>query len=109
MDTGLYVYAGESVRFQASGSIQMTTDANDVAEPAGSRAKRLATDAPMPERVAGALIARVENRAPFFVGGRTTPIPVRYTGRLYLSVNDDHLEDNRGEYRVQVTVQRRTP
>jgi Ca2+-binding EF-hand superfamily protein len=109
VDTGLYVYAGDAVRFQSSGTIQMSADANDVADAGGARSKRLAADAPMPDRVAGALIARVENRGPFFVGNRTTAIPVRYTGRLYVSVNDDHLDDNRGEYRVRVTVQRSTP
>jgi hypothetical protein len=43
------------------------------------------------------------------VGNRTTPIPIGYTGRLYLSVNDDHLADNTGSYNVQVTVERRGP
>jgi Ca2+-binding EF-hand superfamily protein len=109
VNTGLYVYAGDSVRVRASGTIQMSTDENDVADPGGSRSKRLATDAPMPERLAGALIGRVETRAPFFIGNRTSAMPVRYTGRLYLSVNDDHLADNRGEYRVQVAVLRNTP
>jgi len=109
IDTGLQVFAGDSVRFQATGTVQMSGDANDVADPGGSRAQRLAPDAPLPDRLAGALIARVEHGAPFFVGARTTPIPMRQTGRLLLSVNDDHLEDNRGEFRVAVTVRRSTP
>jgi hypothetical protein len=29
------------------------------------------------------------------------------SGQLYLGVNDDHLPDNRGEFTVQVSVQRR--
>jgi hypothetical protein len=30
------------------------------------------------------------------------------TGRLYLSINDDHLPDNSGEFQVVVEVQRST-
>jgi hypothetical protein len=109
VDSGVYVYAGDRVRFQASGTIQMSTDGNDVAEPGGSRARRLASDAPMPEQVAGALIARVENGRPFVVGSRSAPVIIRQTGQLYLSVNDDHLDDNRGQFQVAVTVLRRVP
>jgi Ca2+-binding EF-hand superfamily protein len=107
MDTGLYVYAGDRVRFQASGTVRMSNNEGDTSGPGGSN--RLATDAPLPERPAGALIARVDTRGPIFVGNRTTPIPIGYTGRLYLSVNDDHLADNTGQYNVQITVQRRAP
>ena len=32
---------------------------------------------------------------------------LRSSGRLYLGVNDDHLDDNSGEYRVSVTIQQR--
>ena len=109
IDTGLYVLAGDSVRFQTTGSIQLSGDANDVADPMGSRHKRLANDAPLPDRVAGALIARIEEGAPFFVGARAGALPMRQTGRLFLSVNDDHLDDNRGEFRATVTVQRSAP
>jgi Ca2+-binding EF-hand superfamily protein len=109
IDTGLDVFAGDTVRFQTTGSVQLSTDGNDVADPGGSRARRLANDAPLPNRLAGALIARIDAGAPFFVGDRATAMPVRQTGRLFLSVNDDHLDDNRGEFRVSVTVQRSTP
>ncbi len=108
IDTGVYVHAGDAVRFQATGSVQMSGDAADVADPGGSRSNRLASDAPMASQVAGALIGRVEEGAPVFIGARTTPIVMRQTGRLFLSVNDDHLPDNRGEFRVVVNVQRRS-
>jgi Ca2+-binding EF-hand superfamily protein len=109
VDTGLYVYAGDRVRFQATGTVQMSNDANDVADPAGSRARRRANDAPMPEQVAGGLLARVETGRPVFVGSRTAPIISGDTGRLFLSVNDDHLDDNKGQFQVTITVVRRTP
>jgi hypothetical protein len=31
-------------------------------------------------------------------------VRVANSGRLYLSVNDDYLQDNSGEYRVNLTV-----
>lgn len=105
-DTGLAVYAGDSVVFQSTGTVQMSPDASDVAEPRGSRVGRLAPDAPLPQQSAGALIARVDQGPPFFVGASSAPIRVRQTGRLYLSVNDDHLGDNTGEFRVAIRVQR---
>jgi hypothetical protein len=43
------------------------------------------------------------------VGSRTAPIISGDTGRLFLSVNDDHLDDNKGQFQVTITVQRRTP
>jgi Ca2+-binding EF-hand superfamily protein len=109
IDTGLYVEAGDRVRFQATGTIQMSTNGDDIADPAGARSRRRANDAPMPEQLAGGLIARIESGRPVFVGGRTAPIISGDTGRLFLSVNDDHLDDNKGQYQVTVTVQRRTP
>ena len=41
-----------------------------------------------------------------FVGANTAAIRATQTGRLYLSVNDDHLADNIGEFEVAITVQR---
>jgi hypothetical protein len=55
---------------------------------------------------AGGLIARIGNSAPVHVGDRTTRLRAPSGGRLFLSVNDDHLADNSGEFRVNITVQR---
>ncbi len=109
IDTGVQVFAGDRIRFQATGSIQMSPTAEDVADPAGSRTKRLAHDAPLPERLAGALIGRIDTGAPFFIGAVATPILMRQSGQLFLSMNDDYLDDNKGEFQVTVTVQRSTP
>jgi len=109
VDSGLHVFAGDTVRFQTTGSIQMSGDASDVADPGGSRTRRLANDSPLPNQLAGALIGRIDHGAPFFIGARTMPIPMRQTGQLFLSMNDDYLDDNRGEFRVSVTVRRSTP
>jgi Ca2+-binding EF-hand superfamily protein len=106
IDSGVFVYAGDIVRFQATGTIQMSTDGADVADPGGARSQRRAASAPLPQQPAGALIARIDQGGPIFVGANTSGIRMPQTGRLYLSVNDDHLPDNTGEFRVVVEVQR---
>jgi Ca2+-binding EF-hand superfamily protein len=106
VDSGVLVYAGDVVRFQATGTVQMSTDGADVADPGGARSQRRAASAPLPEQPAGALIARIDQGGPIFVGANTSGIRMPQTGRLYLSVNDDHLADNTGEFRVVVEVQR---
>ena len=106
VDTGIYVTAGDMVRFQATGTIQMSTDANDVADAAGARSRRRATNAPLPDQPAGALIARLNQGAPMFIGGNTAWIRAPQSGRLYLSANDDFLDDNTGAFQVRVQVQR---
>ena len=64
---------------------------------------RRADNAPFRDRPAGALIGRIGNGAPVFLGERGQ-VSVPRSGRLYLSVNDDYLQDNSGEYRVMLTV-----
>jgi hypothetical protein len=104
-DTGLTVRAGDTIVFEAEGTIQMSGDPNDTASPAGSR--RRAPDAPLRQRAAGSLIARIGNSAPIVVGSRNTVTRVPVSGRLFLGVNDDYLGDNSGEFRVMVTIEPR--
>jgi hypothetical protein len=66
---------------------------------------RRADNAPFRDKPAGALIGRIGNGTPLFLGERGQ-VRVSNTGRLYLSVNDDYLQDNSGEYRVALTVRR---
>lgn len=107
VDTGIDLRAGDSVTLQADGSIGLSSDRNDRANPSGSVTGRRAQDAPLRNQAAGALIARVGEASPIFVGSSGTIDRVRAGGRLYLSVNDDHLGDNSGEYRVTIAVDRR--
>jgi Ca2+-binding EF-hand superfamily protein len=104
VDTGVVVYAGDRVRFRATGRVQLSSNAADVADAGG--ANRRAADAPLPNQPAGALLARVDQGAPIFVGESTAQLEMWQSGRLYLSVNDDHLDDNRGEFQVEIQVQR---
>lgn len=103
VDTGLVVRAGEVITFDARGEIQMSDNPQDIATPAGARSGRTAPDAPITGVTAGALIGRIGEYTPIAIGNRTT-ITAPVSGRLYLSVNDDHLPDNRGEFVVQVSA-----
>ena len=102
-DTGIVVRAGDTVTLDASGSIQLSNDANDRANPAGSVNNRRAPDAPVLNQPAGGLIAKIDNFGPIFLGGaRSFRAPV--SGQLYFSINDDHLADNQGEFAVNVNI-----
>ena len=104
VDTGIDLQAGENIVVETEGTVRLSDNWNDTSGAAG--ANRRAASAPMPNHPAGALIARVGNGAPIFLGDSTGARNVTTGGRLYLSVNDDHLADNTGQFRVTVTVRR---
>jgi hypothetical protein len=103
-DTGLTVRAGDSITIEADGTIQMSGDRGDTAEPAGGR--RTAPGALVRNAPAGILIARIGNGAPVAVGARRT-MQAPASGRLYLGVNDDYLGDNGGQFNAVVTIEPR--
>jgi hypothetical protein len=101
--TGLTVRKGEVLTFHTTGEVQLSTDSADVADAAGSKPGRRATNAPVPNTFAGTLIGRIgPNGQPFGIGDATS-VPMSAAGQLYLGVNDDGLEDNQGEFRVEIT------
>jgi hypothetical protein len=100
--TGVFVRAGEMVRFNASGQVRLSGDANDTATPAGSASGRQAANAPLAGTLAGALIGRIGTGQPFGIGNQTQALRMPAAGQLFLGVNDDELGDNGGEFRVQV-------
>jgi hypothetical protein len=103
VDSGVTVRQGQTITFDTTGEVRLSSDPNDVAVPAGAKSGRHATGAPMPNALAGALIGRIGSGAPFGIGNQTT-VRAPATGRLYLSVNDDELNDNSGEFTVKVSV-----
>ena len=110
-DSGLTVRQGDVLHIEASGTITMSGDGEDQtdsATPAGSRSGRRAPEAPLPQQPAGALLVRVGNAQPLFLGTTAGTLRVPEDGRVYLGVNDDHLGDNHGEFRVTLRVERRT-
>jgi hypothetical protein len=105
-DTGVYVSEGELVRLTSSGTVQLSGDSADSGGPGGAQSRRRAPSSPMPPRPAGALIARVGDSAPVFVGNAES-FRAPASGQLQLGVNDDYLEDNRGQFRVRIDAGRR--
>ncbi len=103
-DSGVDVRRGEVLTFSSSGEIQMSDNSTDKATPAGSRQGRRAPDAPILNQLAGALLAKIGDYSPIFVGDRTT-LTAPVSGRLYLGVNDDHLPDNSGSFTVNIGFQ----
>ncbi len=105
VDTGITVRSGDSISIQANGTVTLSENGADVAGPDGSRTGRRAPSAPLPDQPAGALIARVGDSGAQFVGDSRS-VTANNSGRLYLAVNDDYFNDNRGQFRVSVSVQR---
>ncbi len=105
VDTGIFVQRGNTVTLDSTGRVVLSTDPSDTASPQGSDKGRKANDAPLRDQPAGGLIGRIGESEPIYIGNSRS-IQAPASGRLYLSVNDDHLPDNRGEFRVNVRVQR---
>ena len=103
IDSGIDVRAGDSLDITATGRVQYSRQLTHVAGPDGTPSVTRA-DAPMPNTPVGALVARVGNSAPFFVGARANALRVQQTGRLFFGINDDILTDNSGDFRVTVIV-----
>ena len=103
--TGLTVRRGEVLGFSTTGEVRLSSDSDDMAAPAGARSQRYAQGSPLPANFVGALIARVGNGAPFPIGNQTT-VTMPAAGQLFLGINDDHVADNSGGFRVSVRRRR---
>jgi hypothetical protein len=99
VSTGMRVRRGETITFNTTGEIQLSTNAADRAHSAGTT--RTAPGAPLPNVAAGGLIGRIGNGAPFAIGNQTS-VPMPNAGLLHLAVNDDELGDNTGAFVVQL-------
>ena len=95
------------MRFDVRGRVQLSDDAGDVAEAAGSLRERRASGSPLPLNYAGALIARIGNSPAFAIGNQTNAVVMPADGTLFLGVNDDEFNDNRGEFVVSMAQIRR--
>jgi hypothetical protein len=101
-DAGIDVRAGQDIYLESSGTVRWGKDRRD--GPAGETNSPRNDGRPMPTRNAAALIGKVGARSSdfFFLGDAKGPIRVRASGRLFLGVNDDFLDDNTGNFRVIV-------
>ena len=100
--TNIFVRRDDQLAFNASGQVQLSDDPGDIATSAGSHRGRRANSSPLPNALAGALIAKIGNSAPFAIGDMTGALRMPAAGQLFLGVNDDHVNDNRGEFIVQI-------
>jgi hypothetical protein len=106
VSTNVTVRRTDRVAFAATGQVQLSSDADDRASVAGSLKGRRADNAPAPGLLAGALIGRVGNSAPFAIGDQTQALPMPADGQLFLAVNDEEVSDNQGAFAVTLTVTR---
>jgi hypothetical protein len=104
-DTGINVRAGDTITFDAQGTVRLSNSRNDIAGAGGTLSGRREADAPLPNQVAGALIARIGSSPALFIGNRRS-VRAPFNGRLYLGVNDNSLADNSGDFQVTVSVDR---
>jgi hypothetical protein len=99
-DVGIEVRGGQSVYFSATGRVNWGPGRRDGA--AGERNSPHNPTRPIPSRPGAALIGRIGDQDPFFIGDDQGPVRMRQSGRLYLGINDDYLADNSGNFRVTV-------
>ncbi|MCX6552905.1 MAG: hypothetical protein NTY02_18200, partial [Acidobacteria bacterium] len=102
VDSGIDVRSGQTVYFRASGQVRWGPNRKD--GPQGEKNSPENLNRPMPNRPAAALIGRVGSYSTdyFFIGNEQGAIRVRSSGRLFLGINDDVLDDNSGNFRVIV-------
>lgn len=101
-NTGFNVSRGQYLRFEPSGEIRLSTNGEDVARAAGALSFRHADKATIPSIPVGALIGRIGNGRPFSIGDTVDAFDMPDSGRLFLGVNDDHVQDNSGNYVVKI-------
>ncbi len=106
VNTGLTLRRTDRVQFTTEGQVQLSDDAEDKASSAGSLRGRYAAGSPAPSLLAGALIGRIGNGAPFAIGDQTIALPMPADGQLFLAVNDDEGGDNKGAFVVTLRVTR---
>jgi hypothetical protein len=89
------------VYFESVGEIRWGP--NRRAGPGGEQNSPNNAARPIPNRPGASLIGRVSDANDyFFVGNDSGAIRMRSSGRLFLGINDDNLEDNTGYFRVIV-------
>jgi hypothetical protein len=100
--TGIRVTQGDLLRFESTGEIRFSPNANDRAVTAGSLDHKYVSGAPLPRAFAGALIGRIDNGQPFGIGDQTS-LSMPASGLLYLGINDDNVSDNSGQFQVVIS------
>lgn len=101
-DTGIDVRNGQDVAFTATGEVRWGPGRRDDAGGENDSPHNAAR--PMPGRNAAALIGKIgPNGDPFVIGDVREALRLRGSGRLFLGINDDYLQDNSGSFRVEIS------
>jgi hypothetical protein len=103
-ETPVTVREGESLVLRADGEISFAP--NERASAAGIPRGTRGGATPLPNAPAGALIGRIDN-GPAFLIGRQTSVRMPASGKLFLGINDDVVDDNSGEFQVVIAGRRR--
>jgi LmbE family N-acetylglucosaminyl deacetylase len=103
LDTVIDVTRGQPIEIAAEGSVQWNEDGHQFTGPTGASAFTRSGNKPMPGISTGALIGKIgaDSTEYFYVGSGMTVIPFA-TGRLFVGVNDDNVDDNGGAFRIWV-------
>lgn len=102
VDSGLDVRPGDTIRLSASGRVQLSRS-----QATGPEGVNIADPQKMmPNRPTGGLIAVIgDDNDDFIFIGAGAQIQARRSGRLFLMVNENVLEDNTGAFTVRIQVQ----
>ncbi len=100
LDTGIDLRVGQEILFEVQGSILISPEIRVFAD--GEIEPRLNQGKQMPSQPSGALIARIGNGPPFYVGDDKAPFPIGERGRLHIGINDFNFADNSGEFTVTI-------
>ena len=104
MNSKINVRMGQRVIITASGIVN-TFGGRDGSnnEPDGQKGVCGAIQCPLQGTGYGALIGRVEDEKPFYVGTNLEFVPIN-AGQLYFTVNDWECDDNSGTFKILVTL-----
>jgi EF hand/PKD domain len=107
IDTGIDLRVNDIIDVTATGRVYYAPGPDQFGDANGASGRPATPAAPIPYQSIGALVGKVGDNGPFMVGSNLTNFRAADTGRLYLRVNDDRLDDNRGDFRATIVVTRR--
>lgn len=102
--TGIFLVKGQDVHFTATGTIKWGQDPTGKTVGPDGHPHAGRKDRPLPNRHIGMLIARIAPIDKAYGIGSENHFDTPADGELQLGINDDELEDNTGNFRVQIKV-----
>jgi hypothetical protein len=104
--TNITVKRGQTVRFDANGTVSVNTRSKVMADPGGNTSL-INRENPLPSAPTGALIGQIGipgrggTATPFLIGNQDS-VTMPADGPLLLAVNDTELDDNSGTFQVTI-------